>query len=125
MRGAKPRQAANDNSAIRKAPAAPGWLSPDAKKEWKRIVPRLTERRVLTGADLGGLENLCVAMGRIRQIERLIQASADPEEIAKLSRVQDKAMATARQLSALYGLTPVDRSRPAPMDDDDADSLVD
>ena len=36
-------------------------------------------------------------------------------------RVQDKAMASARQLAAELGLTPVSRSRPAIREEDDQD----
>ncbi|MBN9345619.1 MAG: P27 family phage terminase small subunit, partial [Devosia sp.] len=46
-----------------------------------------------------------------------------------LLRAQDKAMATARQLAAELGLTPVSRSRPGIREeeegDDDADNPLD
>lgn len=110
-KGAKPHLIVN-NDGMDKAPAPPAWLSAVAKKEWQRVAPLLVERRILTDADLGGLENYCVAMGRVRQAEAAISKTSDPEQIIKLARMQDKAIASARQLAALYGLTPVDRSRP-------------
>jgi phage terminase small subunit len=74
----------------------------------------LVQRRILTEADLGGLDSYCVATGRIRELERALQASAlDPVMV----RMQDKAMQTARQLAAELGLTPVSRSRPTMRDD--------
>jgi phage terminase small subunit len=118
MRGAKPRLVV-DNGAVSKAPAAPGWLSIEAKKEWRRVLPILVERRILTTTDLGSLENYCVAVGRVRQIEAELQREFD----LKLFRAQDKAMATARQLAALFGLTPVDRSRPSIREDGDDDQF--
>lgn len=91
-------------------------------------MPDLVERRILTNADLGGLENYCVCIGRARQMEKAIQKEADPEMMLKFVRVQDKAMASARQLAAELGLTPVSRSRPAIRedgDDDDSQSPLD
>ena len=84
-------------------------MSKDAKTEWRRILPALVERRVLTDADLGSVENYCISIGRARELERLIQRAIDPA----LCRLQDKAIATARQLAAELGLTPVSRSRPS------------
>ncbi|RNI21001.1 MULTISPECIES: phage terminase small subunit P27 family [Paracoccus] len=120
MRGTKPQLRA-DNIGISDNIAAPDWLAEEARKEWDRVMPILTERRILTDADLGGLENYCICIGRIRDTEALIQAEADAEMMLKLIRVQDKAMASARQLAAELGLTPVSRSRPAIREDEDSD----
>lgn len=124
MKGTKPHLVV-DNGAMRKVPPAPSWLSADAKKEWRRVMPALVERRILTTADLASLENYCVCVGRIREVEGQMQATDDPEITVKLFRVQDKAMQSARLLAAELGLTPVSRSRPAIRDDDDDDSLLD
>jgi P27 family predicted phage terminase small subunit len=113
------------SSPVDRIPSAPAWLSADAKKEWKRIMPLLVERRILTDADMGGVENYCVAIGRTREIERLFKRAGgdiDP----KLFRMQDKAIQTARQLAAELGLTPVSRSRPSIREDaDDEESPLD
>lgn len=98
---------------------APDWLAEDARKEWDRVMPVLSARRILTDADLGGLENYCICIGRVRETETAIQVEADPEMMLKLIRVQDKAMTSARQLAAELGLTPVSRSRPAIREDGD------
>ena len=124
MRGRKPKLGV-DNSAVASIPAAPGWLSKDARAEWRRIMPALIERKVLTDADLGSVENYCLAIGRVREVEALIQKDGiDPAMV----RLQDKAMATARQLAAEIGLTPVSRSRPSVRegggDDDDSPLAV-
>lgn len=112
MKGAKP-QLVIDNDAMKKAPPAPGWLSSEAKKEWRRVVPILLERRILTRGDLGSLENYCIAMGRVREFEADMQAETDASTKVKIFRAQDKSMASARLLAAELGLTPVSRSRPA------------
>nr|WP_205520629.1 phage terminase small subunit P27 family [Propylenella binzhouense] len=103
------------------APRPPTWLSKDAKAEWKRIMPLLIERRVITDADMGSVENYCVSIGRVREIERMIRAAGTVDPA--LFRMQDKATQTARQLAAELGLTPVSRSRPSVRNDDDDDDL--
>jgi P27 family predicted phage terminase small subunit len=113
MKGRKPELAADVHALETVRP--PAWLSKHAKAEWRRVTPELAKRRILTPADLGSLESYCIAMGRVRELERLLHAGIDP----KLFRMQDKAMMTARQLAAELGLTPVSRSRPAVRSNDD------
>jgi len=119
LRGVKPT-IVPDRTPITKTPSAPKWFGVFAKLEWRRIMPPLVERRILTEADMGSVENYCVTTGRIREIEQQIAAAAgviDP----KLFRMQDQAIKTARQLAAELGLTPVSRSRPAVRNDDTKD----
>lgn len=113
MRGRKPELHA-DIDALDASTRAPSWLSKHAKAEWRRVMPELAKRRILTIADLGSLESYCVAMGRVRQLEALLRTEID----LKLLRAQDKSMMTARQLAAELGLTPVSRSRPAVREND-------
>lgn len=124
MKGRKPeiREAGGKNDIMSDLTDAPGWLAGDARAEWNRVMPILTERRILTDADLGNLENYCICIGRVREMERAIQAENDAEMMLKLIRVQDKAMASARQLGAELGLTPVSRSRPAVREKEDGDA---
>ncbi|MDI4663679.1 P27 family phage terminase small subunit [Xanthobacter autotrophicus] len=123
MKGRKPSTINSTAGALVKAPAPPVWLSPEAKKEWKRCIRPLIERRILTQSDLGQLENYCIAQGRAREIEGMLQISFD----LALCRAQDKALASARQIAAELGLTPVSRSRPvlAGDEDDDASPYLD
>lgn len=116
MKGTKPNLV-QAKDAIDRNKSAPGWMSVDAKAEWKRVFPSLVSRKILTQADLGGLENYCIVIGRVRQIEKALQGAFDE----KLVRAQDKAMQTARQLAAELGLTPVSRSRPSVRDNDNED----
>lgn len=113
MRGRKPELAAA-SAPIDAVNKPPSWLGNAAKAEWRRVMPELAKRRILTAADLGSLESYCIAIGRIRELEKLLRAGIDP----KLFRMQDKSMATARQLAAELGLTPVSRSRPAVREND-------
>jgi len=126
MKGAKPNLIVI-NGTVAQFPPAPAWLSDAAKQEWRRMQPFLEERRFLTDVDLSNLENYCVAQGRIRECEADIATVSDLNTKSKLWRMQNQAMATARQLAAELGLTPMARSRkvirdlfdPAAGDDND------
>lgn len=119
MKGTKP-QLRQSSAPVGILPA-PAWMTAAARAEWDRVMPDLSERRILTTADLGTLESYAVLAGRVRDTEALIQNTTDAEMMLKLIRVQDKAMASARQHAAELGLTPVSRSRPAIRDDADED----
>jgi P27 family predicted phage terminase small subunit len=116
MKGRKPTTIKSDKGVVATALRVPAWLSKDAKAEWRRIMPLLVERRVVTQSDLGCVEAYCVAIGRVRELEKLIQAN--PLDKA-LYRLQTQSMQTARQLAAELGLTPVSRSRPSIADEED------
>jgi P27 family predicted phage terminase small subunit len=109
---------------------APEWLDEDAAAEWRRIMPDLTARKILTDADLGSLENYCIAIGQVREAERILRAEglvvetkAGPKRHPASTVLKD-AMTLARQLASELGLTPVSRSRPAVRDDSDDDDLL-
>ncbi len=123
MKGTKPHLVV-DNGAISKTERAPSFLSKEAKMEWRRIMPALVKRRILTVADLGSVENYCIAIGRVRQVERQIQNAIGDIDPA-MFRMQDKAMTTSRQLAAELGLTPVSRARPVIRDEADDGDLSD
>ena len=83
-------------------------------------MPLLVERKILTDADMAMVEAFCVASGRVREIEKLIQKPSGAID-GKLFRMQGQAMQTARQIAAELGLTPVSRSRPTIRDDEKQD----
>lgn len=116
MKGTKPQLRADSASVAQSLPA-PSWLSAEAKKEWRRVMPDLALRRILTTPDLGSLEHYCVAVGRVRELEKSLRRAFE----APLFRAQNQAMTTARQLAAELGLTPVSRSRPAVREKDEED----
>ncbi|CEG09484.1 putative phage terminase, small subunit, P27 family [Afipia felis] len=130
MRGTKPNMK-TDTAAVKALLRAPTWFSKDAKAEWHRVMPLLVERRILTEADLGSLENYCVAIGQVREMERTLQKEGHVVEIDGVPKrhpavgIQSDAMTRARLLAAEMGLTPVSRSRPAIREDDEDDSLLD
>ncbi|MBJ6131524.1 phage terminase small subunit P27 family [Ochrobactrum sp. Q0168] len=124
LRGIKPALKA-DADALTKAPPAPAHLTPAAKAEWRRVMPQLIQRRIITRGDLAGIENYCAAIGAVRQIADQMNAMPVPD--LKLGGLQIRFMQTARQLAAEYGLTPTSRARVGgdmPDDDDDDNPLA-
>lgn len=126
MRGTKPTMQV-DRDAIKTNRPPPKWLSADAKAEWKRVFPILLDRRILTVADLGSLENYCIAIGAVRAMERKIQTEGHVYTTETgLKRhpavaIQADNMNRARLLAAELGLTPVSRSRPTVREDNSGD----
>ncbi|ATU92007.1 phage terminase small subunit P27 family [Phyllobacterium zundukense] len=119
LRGVKPALT-RDRDPLTKAPPAPKYFTTYAKSEWKRVMPRLIEDRIITKADLGGIEDFCVARGHIREIEDLFRATGGPPDKV-LFGMQNRAMQTARQLAAEYGLSPTSRARVQGQTEDEDD----
>lgn len=127
-RGLKPSTIAPGTSPVTTVPKAPSYLSKDAKAEWRRVAPILTdERNVLTVADLAALENYVIAVATMRQAHREIQTGGlvlangkrNPASTVLLQAQQQQLRAAGE-----LGLTPVARSRAAiiAVDDDDDDN---
>lgn len=147
MKGAKPHIRI-ERDVLTDTPA-PAWFSLAAREEWERVVPLLVERKILTRADLGILENYCMSIGQARDMERELQRSGPliklyaldkngvavldgdgKPVLAKISKnpavqIQKDAMNSARLLGAELGVSPVSRSRPTVGGDDDQDGLFD
>ncbi len=123
MKGTKPHLVI-DKEAVDKAPSVPSWLSTEAKAEWRRVIPGLVKRKILTQADLGSLENYAIAMGTVRLMDSKLQeegyvfASENGLKRHPATAIRSEAMTQARQLAAELGLTPVSRSRPVMRNDD-------
>lgn len=138
MRGAKPLLKLGREQLGDLPP--PNWFPEDARDEWNRVVPILTERRILTEADLGSLENYCLATGLVREMQRRIADEGAVITTHKLDKdgnaivtgmrrnpavgIQSDAMTRARLLAAELGLTPVSRSRPTVTEDEDGQGLL-
>ncbi|QNQ63103.1 P27 family phage terminase small subunit [Brucella sp. 6810] len=120
LRGIKPPLKADAN-ALTKAPPPPKRLTKWGAAEWKRVMPQLITRRIITSGDLAGIENYCAAVGAAQQIAEHMRTLPLPD--LKLGGLQIRYTQTARQLAAEYGLTPTSRARVGGNvpDDDDAD----
>jgi P27 family predicted phage terminase small subunit len=55
------------------APRRPDWLSPEATKVWKRLVPQLRQMRVLTVVDADALAAYCHTFVRWRAAEEFLE----------------------------------------------------
>jgi len=130
-RGVKPKQIVAASSPVVKVPAAPAYLSKEAKAEWKRVAPILvTERKVLTVADLPTLETYCAHVGMVRQAQRALDTRGlimdDGKRNPAYGVLKESSLLLVRCASVL-GLTPSDRSRASVMeaaDDDDDNPLA-
>ena len=107
--------------------------------EWSRVVPVLANRKILTEADVGSIENYCIAIGTVREMEREIRRLGHVQKVYKVDKdgesclvsmrrnpavgILNDAMKTARLYAAELGATPVSRSRPTVDEDDDEDDL--
>lgn len=129
MRGVKPRLVVS-NEAIVDMPAPPPSLPKDGKMEWRRVVPDLVARKVLTDTDLGALEAYCTAVAGVRETARIItrqgrivKSPVGPKAHPAV-RMQLAYLESARRFAAELGLTPVSRQRAGgdkPAGDDDVD----
>ena len=118
--------------AAGKVPTAPRWLSEEAKKEWRRIAPRLWRVGLLTEVDGIGLGMLCEALAQY------VAAKAQLERDGMLAR-SDKGnlyqhpavgmMTSARgdvfKWAREFGMTPASRSRIALESPKEEESLAD
>lgn len=122
MKGTKP-QLVVDNTAISAIPTPPDYFNEYARAEWARIMPVIIERQVIIDADMGSVENYCLAQASVREFQAAMAKSLGSDTRAKNFRAMNQAMQTARQLAAELGLTPVSRSRPTkkPRAGDDGD----
>lgn len=111
---------------IRKVPSAPKDMSAEAKAEWRRVMPVLVERRVLSKADIAACERYCEATGDVTIARARIKLDGDylTNSRGELKRhpafvtVRESA-AEARRWAAELGLTPASRSRAGAHDDDE------
>lgn len=126
-RGVKPSTIVPGTSPVTTVPKAPTYLSKDAKAEWRRVAPILTdERKVLTVADLAALENYVIAVATMRKAHSelettglLIAGKRNPASTILLQAQQQQLRAAGE-----LGLTPAARSRAVmAAGDDDEDFL--
>lgn len=113
-----------------KVPRAPGWLSKEARAEWRRVVPELGRLGLLTVVDRAALVAYCEAWalhkiavedvqtnGLTITIERPRFHRGEQVGVETLyihnpaTRVMKEAAATLRALATEFGLTPFSRSR--------------
>lgn len=116
-RKAEPRAASD---ALVKVPTPPKDWPEAAKKEWRRVMPGLIERRVLSDSDMHAVERFCEAAADIVAARAAIAEHGDyvTNRLGELKRhpawaTLREATAEARRWAAELGLTPASRARVA------------
>lgn len=121
LRGNPGKRPLNDREPQprRVTPRMPDHLSPEAKKEWRRMAKRLAKLGLLTEIDGAALAAYCTAYGRWVEAERNVQKygtvmlSPDkgwPVQSPYLS-IANKAMEQMHKFLTEFGMTPSSRSR--------------
>ena len=103
---------------VKKAPACPKWLEPEAKKEWKRLAKQMESIGILTDVDMAAFASYCQAYARWKEAEEFLTQhgtivktpSGYWQQVPQVSIAQtyNKIMT---KLATEFGLTPSSRSR--------------
>lgn len=97
-------------------PPTPRWLSKDAKKEWRKVVPELYKIGLLKIIDLRGMEAYCACYAKWREVcEKtkigVMTAASGYHYPNPLINVELKYAKEMRGWMVELGLTPASRSR--------------
>ena len=108
----------NEPKPVKKAPACPKWLEPEAKKEWRRLAKQMESIGILTDADMAAFASYCQAYARWKEAEEFLTQhgtivktpSGYWQQVPQVSIAQtyNKIMT---KLATEFGLTPSSRSR--------------
>lgn len=104
-------------TVVRKAPPCPSWLSPEAKKEWRRVVPLLETHSMAKREDLVSLSAYCEAAADFIQATRELSEHVAKEGTVNMEapqgliphpavRAKREAMNQVRSWAREFGLTP-------------------
>lgn len=116
-------------------PRCPSWLGPEARREWKRVVPLLRRMKVLTIVDGDALTAYVQTYARWRAAEEFLAKHGEVyplrDEQGRIRCMQQfPQVAISRHLIQVlrayqqeFGLTPSSRSRIVCGDSDSADDV--
>lgn len=113
------RRLAPEVKAPPQRPRAPSWMSQYAKSVWRRLVPLLDELGVLTAVDRDTMTAYCEAVATFKAATEaiaktgvLVQGRRKGEAIKNPAlQIQRDASRLIATYSAMFGLSPADRSR--------------
>lgn len=114
-------------------PKPPTWLSPPAKRGWRRVAPGLYRLGLLAELDRQALAQYCQAVARIEEAERALKDGQFYENRGRQYlkpeyRILQDSLKEVRAHCALFGLAPGPRMRmqlPEPEAPDELESLLD
>jgi P27 family predicted phage terminase small subunit len=99
-------------------PTCPSWLSPEARREWKRVAPELTRLQILTKLDQSALAGYCISYSQWRKAQEVLndrgvvyvthRGQIKPRPEVEIARVLGDMM---RAFAAELGLSPTSRAR--------------
>ena len=99
-------------------PSAPAWLSRRAKAEWKRLAVELAELKIVAKVDRNALAALCDAVAELADANDVLEREGlfitTPQGFRQAHpavSIRRNAREAVRKLSAVFGLTPADRSK--------------
>ena len=109
---------AKEPKPVKKAPACPKWLEPEAKKEWRRLSKQLEQLGVLTELDMASFAAYCQAYARYKEAEEFITQhgsivktpSGYWQQVPQVAQAPTYSKIMLR-LAEQFGLTPSARSR--------------
>ena len=103
---------------LKKAPACPNWLEPEAKKVWRRLAKQMESIGILTDVDMAAFASYCQAYARWKEAEEFITQhgtivktpSGYWQQVPQvsISQTYNKIMT---KIATEFGLTPSSRSR--------------
>ena len=108
----------NEPKPVKKAPACPKWLEPEAKKEWRRLVKQMETLGILTQVDMAAFAGYCQAYARWKEAEEFITQhgsivktpSGYWQQVPQVSIAQTY-LKIMNRFAEQFGLTPASRSR--------------
>lgn len=103
---------------VKKAPACPKWLEPEAKKEWRRLAHQMEQLGILTEIDRDSFAEYCQAYARWKEAEEFITQhgtivrtpSGYWQQVPQVS-ISQTYMKIMNRIAEQFGLTPASRSR--------------
>jgi len=121
MRGRKPALETLTDAAFElggELPRCPPHLDAEAKREWRRIVPRLGTLGILSRLDTAALAAYCQCWSRWVEAETKLRETGlvvkTPQGFAQANpylSIARQALADMRRFLSEFGLTPVSRHR--------------
>ena len=108
----------NEPKPVKKAPACPKWLEPEAKKEWRRLVKQMETLGILTQVDMAAFAGYCQAYARWKEAEEFITQHGSIVKTPSGYWMQVPQISIAQtylkimnRFAEQFGLTPASRSR--------------
>ena len=103
---------------VKKAPACPKWLEPEAKKEWRRLAKQMEALGILTEVDMAAFAGYVQAYARWKEAEEFISQhgtivktpSGYWQQVPQVSIAQTY-LKIMNKFAEQFGLTPASRSR--------------